>query len=208
MGEGGGWGQGNVPDPQLDSLMDTDSLTSAEKEFLLKLARRSLEAKLRGEELPPLNADSPTFQADSATFVTLTKKGRLRGCIGTLEAYRPLAEDVQEHAIAAALQDPRFPPLKADELAEIEIEISRLTVPTPLDYENADDLLAKLRPGIDGVILKDGFKRATYLPQVWEQLPNAEDFLEHLCQKMGLPQDDWRYKKLDVLIYQVEEFYE
>jgi uncharacterized protein len=188
--------------------MDTDSLTSAEKENLLKLARRSLEAKLRGEELPPLNMETPPLQADGATFVTLTKKGRLRGCIGTLEAYRPLAEDVQEHAIAAALQDPRFPPLEADELEEVEIEISRLTAPVPLEYENADDLLAKLRPGIDGVILKDSFRRATYLPQVWDQLPDAEEFLNHLCQKMGLPENAWRYKKLDVLIYQVEEFHE
>ena len=188
--------------------MDTDSLTSTEKEKLLKLARRSLKAKLRGEKLPPLNAETPLLHADSATFVTLSKKGRLRGCIGTLEAYRPLAEDVQEHAIAAALNDPRFPPLKSDELEEIEIEISRLTAPTPLDYENADDLLAKLCPGIDGVILKDGFKRATYLPQVWDQLPNAEDFLDSLCQKMGLPEDTWRFKKLTVLIYQVEEFHE
>ncbi len=188
--------------------MDTDSLTSVEKENLLKLARRSLEAKLRGEKLPPLKAETPHLQADSATFVTLTKSGRLRGCIGTLEAYRPLAEDVQEHAIAAALNDPRFPPVKADELTEIEIEISRLTSPFPLDYENAEDLLSKLRPNIDGVILKDGHRRATYLPQVWEQLPDAEEFLDHLCQKMGLPKDAWRYKKLDVLTYQVEEFHE
>ena len=188
--------------------MDTDSLTFAEKESLLELARQSLEAKLRGETLPPLNAKTSHLQADGATFVTLTKKGRLRGCIGTLEAYRPLAEDVQEHAIAAALHDPRFPPLKADELTQIEIEISHLTTAAPLEYENADDLLAKLRPKIDGVILKDGFKRATYLPQVWDQLPNAEEFLNHLCQKMGLPEDAWRYKKLDVLTYQVEEFHE
>ena len=200
--------RGNALDPQLDSLMDTDSLTSAEKENLLELARQSLEAKLRGEELPRLNAKTSHLQADGATFVTLTKNGRLRGCIGTLEAYRPLVEDVQEHAIAAALHDPRFPPLKADELAEIEIEISRLTAPVHLDYENADDLLSKLRPDIDGVILRDGFKRATYLPQVWEQLLDAEEFLSYLCQKMGLPEDAWRYKKMDVLTYQVEEFHE
>ena len=188
--------------------MDTDSLTSAEKESLLELARQSLEAKLRGEQLPPLNIETPHLQADGATFVTLTKNGRLRGCIGTLEAYRPLAEDVQEHAIAAALHDPRFPPVQADELPEIEIEISRLTAPVPLAYENADDLLSKLRPDIDGVILKDGFKRATYLPQVWEQLPDVAEFLNHLCQKMGLREDAWQYKKLNVLTYQVEEFHE
>ncbi|MCP4139481.1 MAG: AmmeMemoRadiSam system protein A [Chloroflexi bacterium] len=188
--------------------MDTNPLTSTEKKILLKLARSSLEAKLRGEKLPPLKAETPHLQRDGATFVTLTKNGRLRGCIGTLEAYRPLAEDVQEHAIAAALHDRRFPPVKADELEEIEIEISRLTAPVVLEYENADDLLAKLRPGIDGVILKDGFKRATYLPQVWEQLLDAEEFLNYLCQKMGLPKDAWRHKKLTVLTYQVEEFYE
>ena len=190
--------------------MDTNALSPKEKETLLKIARQSLEANLRGEMQPPLNVSqaTPLLQAEGATFVTLTKNGRLRGCIGTLEAYRPLIEDVREHALAAALKDTRFPPVQADELEQIKIEISRLTAPTPLDYDNANDLLIKLRSNVDGVVLMDGRRRATFLPQVWEQLPVADEFLNHLCQKMGLSEDAWRRKKLDVLIYQVEEFEE
>ena len=190
--------------------MDTNTLTSAEKETLLKIARETLEMKLRGEKLIPLNTASqtPLLQAEGATFVTLTINGQLRGCIGTLEAYRPLIEDVRKHAIAAALYDTRFSPVQFEDLDEIEIEISRLTTPMPLDYEDADDLLTKLRPSVDGVVLIDGSRRATYLPQVWEQLPNTGDFLSHLSAKMGLSRDTWRRKKLEVLIYQVEEFCE
>ena len=191
--------------------MDIKTLTPTEKEILLKLARRTLELKLRGEKHLPLNAEpqqTPLLQADGATFVTLTIDGQLRGCIGTLEAYRPLVEDVREHAIAAALYDTRFSPLRAEELDDIEIEISRLSTPMPLDYDNADDLLTKLRPNVDGVVLIDGHRRATYLPQVWEQLPGADEFLSHLCRKMGLSGDAWKEKKLEVLVYQVEEFHE
>ena len=190
--------------------MDTETLTSEEKEVLLKVARQSLELKLRGEKLPPLNAASqtPLLQADGASFVTLTKGGKLRGCIGTLEAYQPLIEDVRERALAAALHDYRFPNVQPDELAAIEIEISCLTTPIPLNYTDADDLLAKLRPGVDGIVLEEGSRRATFLPQVWEQLPSAEEFLGHLCRKMGVYDDYWRHKKMDVLIYQVEEFRE
>ena len=185
-------------------------LTAQEKEILLKTARQSLELKLRGEKLPPLNAASQTslLQADGASFVTLTIGGKLRGCIGTIEAYQPLIEDVREHALAAAMNDYRFPKVQLEELDTIEIEISRLTKPVPLSYTDADDLLAKLRPGVDGVVLADGSQRATFLPQVWVQLPKAEEFLDHLCSKMGKSADLWRRKKLDVLIYQVEEFRE
>ena len=191
--------------------MDTEKLSSAEKITLLNVARSSIELTLRGEKLPPLNqADqqTPLLQAEGASFVTLTIRDRLRGCIGTLQAYQPLIEDVREHAIAAALHDYRFPPLSLAELPETDIEISRLTAPRPLDYADAEDLLAKLRPKIDGVVLKDGFRQATFLPQVWEQLPNAPEFLSHLCQKMGARADLWRHKKLQVSVYQVEEFSE
>lgn len=150
----------------------------------------------------------PALQEMAASFVTLTIHGQLRGCIGTLEARQPLAEDVREHAIAAGQDDYRFPPVTAGELAEIEIEISRLTHPQPLSYTSADDLIHKIRPGVDGVVLRDRFRRATFLPQVWEQLPDPEQFLDHLCQKMGAPRDYWRCNSLSVDIYQVEEFYE
>ena len=185
-----------------------DKLSPAEKETLLNVARESLELGLRGEKLPKLKANTPLLQADGATFVTLTIHGKLRGCIGALEAYQPLIQDVRDHALAAAQDDYRFHPVRPEELDEIEIEISRLTQPVPLEYDDALDLLKKLRPGVDGVVLKDGNRRATFLPQVWEQLPDPKVFLSELCAKMGAPSNLWQRKKLEVLIYQVEEFYE
>jgi AmmeMemoRadiSam system protein A len=125
-----------------------------------------------------------------------------------MEAYQSLAEDVQEHAVAAALNDYRFYTVEAGEVDRLEIEISRLTPPQPLPYEDPQDLIARLRPGIDGVLIRDGLRRATFLPQVWEKLPQPEDFLDHLCLKMGAPGNLWRSRHLDVSIYQVEEFHE
>ena len=125
-----------------------------------------------------------------------------------MEAYQPLAEDVREHAIAAAVEDPRFPPVDQSELNRINLEISRLTAPHPLEHASGDDLLKKLRPHVDGVILKDGPRRATFLPQVWEKIPDPFEFLERLCQKMGASPNTWRTKPLQVLIYEVEEFQE
>jgi AmmeMemoRadiSam system protein A len=188
----------------------TDQLTTDEKQTLLRLARQALELGVRGEKLPPLDWDSlpSRLRADGASFVTLTERGNLRGCIGTLEAYQPLVEDVREHAIAAALNDYRFPPVQVTELIGISLEISRLTAPVPLEYSGPEDLVAKLRPHVDGVVLRDGGRRATFLPQVWEKLPRAEDFLDNLCHKMGAASDLWRRKHLDVLVYQVEEFRE
>ena len=187
-----------------------DQLTQEEKQTLLTLARQALDHGVRGQALPPLEEASltPCLRADGASFVTLTVHGILRGCIGALEPYQPLAQDVREHAIAAALEDYRFPPVQERELAEIHIEVSRLTMPTPLEYSTAADLLGKLRPGVDGVILKDGFRRATFLPQVWEKVANKEEFLSHLCMKMGASPDQWKRKHLEVLVYQVEEFHE
>ncbi len=188
----------------------TDQLTLADKQILLRLARQALELGVRGEKLPPLDRDSfsPQLRADGASFVTLTVQGALRGCIGALEAYQPLFEDVREHAIAAALSDYRFPPVQASELEGIHIEVSRLTAPVQLEYDGPEDLVDQLRSGVDGVILRDGNRRATFLPQVWEQLPGADDFLGHLCSKMGAASDLWRRKHLDVQTYQVEEFHE
>ncbi len=185
-----------------------NKLSPEEKEILLHVARESLELGLRGEKLPKLDAKTPLLRADGATFVTLTVNGKLRGCIGALEPYQPLIEDVREHALAAAQKDYRFNPVRAEELDAIEIEISRLTQPVPLEYEDAPDLLKKLRPGVDGVVLKDGHRRATFLPQVWDQLPDPKIFLSELCAKMGAPSNAWQRKKLDVLVYQVEEFHE
>ncbi len=190
--------------------MTTKNLTHQEQDLLLKLARQALELGVHGKPLEPLDLGAlpPILREQGASFVTLTKRGQLRGCIGTLEPYRPLVEDVCEHAVDAATQDYRFPPVTPGELADISIEVSRLTKPEPLDYTGPDDLLARLRPGIDGVVLKDGFRRATFLPQVWEKIPSPSEFLGHLCIKMGRPEDMWRHEKLQVLVYQVEEFHE
>ena len=185
-------------------------LTDSERKTLLHLARQALEYAVHGKELPLLDPAglTPALQEEGASFVTLTERGELRVCIGALQPYQPLAEDVREHAIAAALQDYRFPPVRPDELAKIEIEVSRLTVPQPLDYTAPADLLDKLHPAVDGVILRDGLHRATFLPQVWEKIPDKAGFLDQLCTKMGASHDLWRRKHLEVLIYQVEEFHE
>jgi AmmeMemoRadiSam system protein A len=185
-------------------------LTADEKQRLLKIARQTLEQGVRGKELPRIEADglSASLEEKGASFVTLTIRGQLRGCVGALEARQPLANDVRQHALAAALEDPRFPPVRPDELDAIEIEVSRLTAPQRLNYRDSDDLLAKLRPNVDGVILRDGVRRATFLPQVWQKLPDKETVLDNLCMKMGAPPNTWRRKHLEVLTYQVEEFHE
>jgi AmmeMemoRadiSam system protein A len=187
-----------------------DQLTSEERKTLLRLAREALEHGVRREKLPPLDLSTltPRLRDLGASFVTLTVNGELRGCIGALEASQPLAEDVREHAIAAALNDYRFQPVTPTELKMINLEVSRLTAPVDLEYDSPEDLLVKLRPRVDGVILRDGLRRATFLPQVWEKIPNAADFLDNLCYKMGAEAGLWRRKHLNVQIYQVEEFHE
>jgi hypothetical protein len=188
----------------------SNPLTTVEKQSLLLLGREAMECGVLGKKLPPIDQNllTPSLLEHGASFVTLTVNTELRGCIGTLEAYQPLAEDVREHAIAAALEDPRFPPVDQSELNRISLEISRLTAPLPLEYSSGDDLLKKLRPHVDGVILRDEYRRATFLPQVWEKIPDPVEFLEHLCQKMGAHPNTWRTKSLQVFIYQVEEFQE
>lgn len=185
-------------------------LSSEERTVLLRLARQAISLSVAGMPYAPLDWTtlSPALRQEGATFVTLTIAGELRGCIGALEAYQPLAEDVREHAAAAALHDYRFPPVNPDEVELLEIEISRLTPPQPLEYTTPQDLLQKLRPGIDGVILRYAHHRATFLPQVWEKISDPAEFLDHLCAKMGADPQFWRHRKLDVLVYQVEEFHE
>ncbi len=188
--------------------MIPDKLTADERAVLMRIARQSLEEGVKGNMPSPLDLASlpETLQAEGATFVTLTRKGELRGCIGALEAHQALAQDVQEHAVAAALQDYRFPPVSPEELPDIDIEISRLTPTRALEYDTPENLLKLLRPCIDGVVLKYGGRRATFLPQVWEKIPDPAVFLSYLCQKMGASPDLWQRKKLEVFIYEVEEF--
>jgi AmmeMemoRadiSam system protein A len=187
----------------------------AEKgQILVKLARSTLMEKL-GRRLQASEADrlssalkDPSFQVPCATFVTLTIKGQLRGCIGTLSSTDPLAESVRRNAFHAAFQDPRFAPLTEEELDRVHIEVSILTEPQPLPYSNAEDLVQKLHPQRDGVIIRQGFASATFLPQVWDQLPKTESFLDHLCLKAGLPRNAWKRSKLDLAIYHVQCFNE
>jgi len=191
-------------------MVPEQQLTDTDRSFLLSLARQSIENSINGISVPSLDSSplSPLLREEGACFVTLTYHGYLRGCVGALEPYQSLVDDVREHAIAAAFQDYRFPPVQAKEIKEIEIEISYLTRPKILKYENPAELLKILRPNIDGVVLRDGMRRATFLPQVWEKIPEPEEFLKELCMKMGAPADLWRRKKLDVMTYQVEEFHE
>lgn len=188
--------------------MDVYSLSDYDKLYLLKVARRTLEEHFgitHQDELPP---PSEVLLQPAATFVTLTIRGELRGCVGALEAYQPLIEDVKEHALAAAFQDFRFPPLSKDELSLIEIEISVLTKPERLIYELPSELPGLLKPYEDGVVLSWKGRRATFLPQVWHKIPNPEEFLDHLCMKMGADPHLWRKETLNVSIYHVIEFRE
>lgn len=156
---------------------------------LLQLARDAI-----GEELGlPARAFEhlPELLEPGATFVTLKLNGSLRGCIGSLVAYRALLDDVRENACQAAFADPRFAALAADELAAVRIEVSLLTAPSRLHFVNETDALAQFRPHIDGIVLNAGHRRATFLPQVWEDLPDPGLFLAHLKQKAGLPPDYW-----------------
>jgi len=185
-------------------------LSTEERDFLIKLARQALHDAVHGKPLQVIDENTipSTLLEEGTSFVTLTCKGELRGCIGSLEATLPLFEDIRQHAVAAALHDYRFPPVGVGELADIKIEISRLTKPKILEYDSAQDLLKKLNPGVDGVVIKDGTRRATFLPQVWSKISDPEKFLDQLCRKMGAPHDYWRSRELHVEIYQVEEFHE
>jgi AmmeMemoRadiSam system protein A len=185
-------------------------LSTADRNLLLTLARQSILQGVAGKEFPALNRAglSPILLQPGASFVTLTQNGQLRGCIGALEAYQPLVDDVCEHALAAAVNDYRFAPVHPGEIESLQIEISRLTKPQILEYTQPEDLPNRLTPQVDGVILQDGFRRATFLPQVWEKLPGPAEFLAQLCQKMGAPSNLWRKKILEVWTYRVEEFHE
>lgn len=190
--------------------MDTQPLTAEEKQTLLRLAREAIREALSDASMPEIALETLPLRLreNGAAFVTLTLDGQLRGCIGSLSAHRPLVLDVQRHAVDAAFDDPRFPPLTDLEFAPLRIEISVLSEPQPLFYADPDDLLRKLRPEIDGVILERGWNRGTFLPQVWEQLPEPEVFLSHLCQKAGLPSNAWKWPDIRISLYKVEKFME
>ncbi|MCC7079369.1 MAG: AmmeMemoRadiSam system protein A [Burkholderiales bacterium] len=156
---------------------------------LIGIARAAIGAKLGGSSTPPEKA--PWLERPCATFVTLTCDDALRGCIGSLEARRALALDVRENAVAAAFRDPRFKPLTAPEWARTSVEISLLSALQALPLDDEAQVLARLRPGVDGLVLEFGHHRGTFLPQVWEQLPEPASFLLNLKRKAGLPPDFW-----------------
>jgi len=181
---------------------------------LVRLARKTLQEKL-GQKIPAAETDDlrkkledPIFRSHRGTFVTLTIDGNLRGCIGSLTATEPIKKNISGNAVNAAFNDPRFPSLSTEELDQIEIEISILTESKPLSYEGGDDLVSKLRVNTDGVIIRKGIASATFLPQVWDQLPKPEDFLSPLCMKAGLSPNAWQKPGLQVSTYQVQYFEE
>ena len=157
------------------------------------------------EEKFPSIGTCPELKEERATFVTLTIGGALRGCIGMLEACRPLVEDVAENACAAAFDDPRFEPLSKEEFDELDIHISVLSPPEEMTFVSEKDLLERVRPGVDGLILQEGGRRGTFLPSVWEELPDKELFLMHLKMKAGLPNTYWS-DSLRVFRYTAEYF--
>lgn len=156
---------------------------------LLTIARNAIERNfgLEARTVTP----HPMLSHPGATFVTLTQNGQLRGCIGSLKAHRPLANDVAENALAAAFRDPRFPPLTKEELDRTRVEVSLLEASEPMEFSDEADAMARLRPGVDGVILAHGSRHATFLPQVWESLPDPQRFMDQLKLKAGLPASFW-----------------
>ena len=192
--------------------VDPIELTPQEQALLLDVARRSLAAHLAVEPVPAIDDDTlnDSLRSEAACFVTLKKAGQLRGCI--LDSFIPheaIYKNVMRNVRLAATQDPRFPPVTPEELEGITIEISVLGRSYPIRFQDPDELVSILRPGIDGVALTTSFGSSTYLPQVWEQLPDPEQFLTELCRKHGAPGDCWRTADLlRVELYQVRHFSE
>ncbi len=187
-----------------------DFLDEGEKRKILELARMTLESYLSSGRIPKVDesAFSQKLKEERGCFVTLNKGGNLRGCIGHIFPVEPLYKSVMDNAVNAAVNDPRFPPMTIDELNDVKIEISVLTVPRALEHSSPEDLLEKLVPHRDGVVLRRGFYQSTFLPQVWEQLPDKVEFLEHLCMKGGMGKDCWKNGETEVLVYQAQVFSE
>lgn len=184
------------------------------QQILLQIARAAIASRLKIKFENPLEKgkiDDITrklLQKNYGVFVSLHINHELRGCIGIIETLDPLEKNLLEHALAAAFDDPRFDPLQPDEFEKIQIEISLLSPPKSLEYKGAQDLLKKLIPLKHGVVIRKSMFGATFLPQVWEQLPAKEDFLSHLCAKAGLDPDEWKLGDLKVTTYEAEVFSE
>jgi len=181
-------------------------------ELLIALARHAIAAQLgiagNAEAVKETDMnDHEWLQETAATFVTLTMYGQLRGCIGSLEAHRPLIDDVQANAVAAAFHDPRFSPLSRDEFDDVRVEVSVLSALEPIPAHNENMALSNIRRGVDGVVFKYGTHQATFLPQVWDQLPEPRQFMAHLKQKAGLSAGFWHPEVL-LYKYQVSKYTE
>ncbi|MCK5507448.1 MAG: AmmeMemoRadiSam system protein B [Desulfobacterales bacterium] len=195
-----------------DKKKEVRKFSESQGQTLVRLARQTLmqkiDKKIDAAESKVLEQalKEDCFQEHFGTFVTLKINGQLRGCIGNITASGPVNDGVRQNAVSAAFRDPRFSPLRAEELGHVEIEVSILTPPELLEYKDGDDLIAKLRVNVDGVIIRKGFASATFLPQVWKQLPKPEEFLGHLCTKAGMSANAWRNDKLEIKTYQVQYF--
>ncbi len=172
---------------------------------LLARARNAIASDLGGPQVQ--EPDHRALHQPGATFVTLTRQGELRGCIGSIEAYRPLDQDVRQNARAAAFRDPRFAPLRAGELATTRVEVSLLTPAEPIRFATEEDAVRQLRPGIDGGILESERHRGTFLPQMWERLSDPWQFISELKRKAGLPEEFWS-KDLRLYRYEVQKWSE
>lgn len=174
---------------------------------LLQCARAAIEHGVQhGSSLKPRDSQYlGSLRQDGASFVTLLLNRQLRGCIGSLQAHRPLLEDVMENAYASAFRDPRFSPVREEELPQLQLKISVLTPATLMTFKSEQDLIDQLKPGRDGLVLSDQGHRGTFLPSVWEQLPKPRDFFNHLKRKAGLPVDYWS-DTLQVERYHTLEF--
>ncbi len=177
------------------------------KELLLQIAKEAIENEFSHKDIDrdKLLAKYPELKKDGATFVTLKQHGQLRGCIGSIIAHRSLLDDLIYNAKSSAFKDPRFPPLREDELPYTDIEISLLSPYKEIEYKDVEDLKKKIHPNIDGVILKLGSYQATFLPQVWEELPDFDLFFAHLCQKAGINIVSCLENHPHIYTYQVEK---
>jgi AmmeMemoRadiSam system protein A len=193
----------------MDIILNLNDISQEEGQGLVELAKNSIKYYLQTGKIPHLKEiPFENWKKKGATFVTLERRdtGALRGCIGSIIPFRPLYEDTISNAIAAATKDPRFTPVKLEELPYLKTKVSILSYPVPLEYKDYQDLLNKVKPFEDGLILKLGNYQGTFLPAVWEDLPDKEQFLAHLCLKAGLEPDCILKYHPEIFVYKTREF--